>query len=66
VGVLKDSWHRKNIPPPTRKNNQQTNTRRNLASASSEGKALHTYVVGALPIINRIQERMRLADILKQ
>jgi transposase len=34
--------------------------------ASSSGKALRTYDVGALPIINRILERMRLADILKQ
>ena len=34
--------------------------------ASSSGKTLRTYDVGALPIINRILERMRLSDILKQ
>ncbi len=34
--------------------------------ASSRGKTLRTYDVGALPIINRILERMRLSDILKQ
>jgi transposase len=34
--------------------------------ASSSGKTLRTYDVGALPIINRIMERMRLSDILKQ
>ncbi len=37
-----------------------------LASSSSSGKALRTYEVGALPIINRILERMRLSDILKR
>lgn len=34
--------------------------------ASVSGKALRTYDVGALPIINHILERMRLADILKR
>ncbi len=34
--------------------------------ASSSGKTLRSYDVGALPIINRILERMRLSDILKQ
>lgn len=34
--------------------------------ARSSGKTLRTYDVGALPIINRILERMRLSDILKQ
>lgn len=34
--------------------------------ARSSGKMLRTYDVGALPIINRILERMRLSDILKQ
>jgi transposase len=34
--------------------------------ASSSGKTLRTYDVGALPIINRILDRMRLSDILKQ
>jgi hypothetical protein len=35
-----------------------------LASASD--KTLRTYDVGALPIINRILDRMRLSDILRQ
>jgi transposase len=34
--------------------------------ARASGKTLRTYDVGALPIINRILERMRLSDILKQ
>jgi transposase len=34
--------------------------------ASSSDKTLRTYDVGALPIINRILERMRLADTLKE
>ncbi len=34
--------------------------------ARSSGKTLRTYDVGALPIINRILERMRLSGILKQ
>jgi transposase len=34
--------------------------------ASSSGKTLRTYDVGALPIINRILDRMRLSDILNQ
>ncbi len=34
--------------------------------ARSSSKTLRTYDVGALPIINRILERMRLSDILKQ
>ena len=34
--------------------------------ASSSGKTLRTYDVGALPIINRIMERMRLSDILEE
>ena len=33
--------------------------------ASSSGKTLRTYDVGAVPIINRILQRMRLSDILK-
>ena len=34
--------------------------------ARSSGKSLRTYEVGAAPIINRILERMRLPEILKQ
>jgi hypothetical protein len=34
--------------------------------ASASGMTLRCYDVGALPIINRILERMRLSDILKQ
>jgi transposase len=34
--------------------------------ASCSGKTLRTYDVGALPIVNRIFERMRLSDILKE
>jgi transposase len=34
--------------------------------ASASGMTLRSYDVGALPIINRILERMRLSDILKQ
>jgi transposase len=34
--------------------------------ASSSGKTLRTYDVEAVPIINRILQRMRLSDILKQ
>jgi hypothetical protein len=51
------------------KKKRQQATKRSVESghlASSSGKALRTYDVGALPIINRILERMRLADILKQ
>lgn len=33
---------------------------------SSSGKTLRSYDVGALPIINRILERMHLSDILQQ
>ena len=33
--------------------------------ARSSGKTLRTYDVGALPILNRILERMRLSDIFK-
>ncbi len=34
--------------------------------ASSSRSTLRSYDVGALPIINRILERMRLSDILQQ
>jgi transposase len=34
--------------------------------ARSSGKTLRTYDVGALPIINRILERMRLSEILEE
>ena len=34
--------------------------------ASSSGKTLRTYDVGALPIINRILKRMRLSAILEE
>jgi len=48
---------------------KQRSTKRSVEPghlASSSGKTLRTYDVGALPIINRILERMRLSDILKQ
>ena len=34
--------------------------------ARSSGTTLRTYDVGALPIVNRILERMRLSEIFKQ
>jgi transposase len=54
---------------PMAKKKKQRSTKRSVEPghlASSSGKTLRTYDVGALPIINRILERMRLSDILKQ
>ena len=68
VGVQKGSCHVGKEIPMAKKKKQQA-TKRAVEPghlASSGGKALRTYDVGALPIINRILERMRLADILKQ
>ena len=54
---------------PLAKKKKRRSTKRSVEPghlASSNGKTLRTYDVGALPIINRILERMRLSDILKQ
>jgi transposase len=54
---------------PMAKEKKQRFTKRSVEPghlASSSGKTLRTCDVGALPIINRILERMRLSDILKQ
>ena len=51
------------------KKKKQSSTKRPLERgyvANSSGKTLRSYDVGALPIINRILERMRLSDILQQ
>ena len=52
-----------------KKKKQQCSTKRPVEPghrASSSGKTLRTYDVGALPIINRILQRMRLSDTLRQ
>ena len=54
---------------PMAKKKKQRSAKRSVEPghlASSSGKTLRTYDVGALPIINRIMERMRLSDILKE
>jgi transposase len=57
------------IPVAKKKKKQQCSTKRPVEPghrASSSGKTLRTYDVGALPIINQILQRMRLPDTLRQ
>jgi hypothetical protein len=51
---------------PKRKNRSQTREVHPGRTAETEDHTLRTYQVGALPIVNRILDRMGIAPVLRQ